>query len=436
MKAKQSKDLNRRDFMKAGAATVLTGALHNRAHALGSDKIRVGVVGCGGRGIYAGITDCARSAPGVEVTAIGDLFKERIDSAAQRFRQSCERHKLPFDKIYQVTPERSFYGWDAYQKVIDSDVDMVIFTSPPYFRPEQLRACVAAGKHAFVEKPIATDPVGVRLFLEQADLAQQRGLTVVAGTQMRRAKHLQALMPRLQNGDLGTIHAGQSARLGGGLMNHLPDPVRKPGWSDMEWQIRRWLFYTWLSGDFIVEQHVHNLDLINWAMGTHPVQCVAMGGRIARTGPQYGNVYDHFSVEYEYPNGARVTHLGRQIDGCSGRNGIILQGTKGKTTFDFGNAVIEGANPFKYDGPAVQPAVQEYTDMITAIRSNQPINDGRQVAETTMTAMMARMSAYTGRALKWSWVMKQSKLDLSPPKLAFTDAPERPVAIPGKTKLV
>lgn len=426
---------NRRHILKTGAAAVLTGTLYSRVYAQGSDTIRVGLVGCGGRGIFAGITDCARTALGVEVTAIGDLFEERVKTAAARFQQSCEQKGLPFDQIYKVTPERTFHGWDAYQKVINSKVDMIIFATPPYFRPEQLRACVAAGKHAFVEKPIATDPAGVRLFLEQSALAEQKGLTVVAGTQMRRAKHLQALMNRLHEGALGTIQAGQSSRLGGALTNHLPDAIRKPAWSDMEWQIRRWLFYTWLSGDFIVEQHVHNLDLINWAMGSHPVQCVALGGRIARTGPAFGNIYDHISVEYQYPNGARITHLGRQIDGCSGRNGIRLQGTEGKTVFDFGNATIEGENPFHYDGPSVDPAVQEYTDMIAAIRNHRPINDGRQVAESTMTAILARMSAYTGRALKWDWVVKQSKLDLSPGPLVFGDLPERPVAIPGVTRL-
>jgi len=430
----------RREFIKTfasiGAASALTGVWGSRVYAQGSDKIRVGLVGCGGRGTGAGIIDCAQAAPGVELVAIGDIFPHRVAAAPARIKANLKRKGLAVDDIYKVTPDSSFHGWDAHEKVIRSNVDMVIFATPPFFRPMQLKACVAAGKHAFIEKPIATDPVGVRSVMASAELAKQKGLTIVAGTQMRRAKHLQALMQRLHNGDLGEIFAGQSVRLGGGMLGWGADKERKSEWSDMEWHLRRWLFYTWLSGDFIVEMHVHNLDLINWAMNAHPVSCLAQGGRLARTKPIYGNVHDHISVQYEYPGGVRVTHLGRQMDKCSGGNGVNLQGTKGKTYFDFGNATIEGAKPFKYDGPSVNPAVQEYADMITAIRANRPINEGRQVAESTMTALMGRMSAYTGRSLKWSWVMNQSKLDLSPPALAFTDVPERPVAIPGIATLI
>lgn len=430
----------RREFIKTVASIGIAGAATSTwggwVYAQGSDKIRVGLVGCGGRGTGAGIIDCAQAAPGVELVAIGDIFPQRVAAAPGRIKANLQKRGLAVNDIYKVTPDTTFHGWDAHEKVIRSGVDMVIFATPPFFRPMQLRACVAAGKHAFVEKPIATDPVGVRSVIASADLAQQKGLTIVAGTQMRRAKHLQALMQRLHNGDLGDIFAGQSVRLGGGMMSWGADKLRKPEWSAMEWHLRRWLFYTWLSGDFIVEMHVHNLDLINWAMNAHPVSCLAQGGRLARKDPIYGNVYDHISVQYEYPGAVRVTHLGRQIDRCTGGNGVNLQGTQGRTHFDFGNATIEGAKPFKYDGPSVTPGVQQYADMIAAIRQNQPINEGRQVAESTMTALMGRMSAYTGRSLKWSWVMNQSKLDLSPPALAFGDVPDRPVAIPGITKLI
>ena len=440
MSFKSHPHFTRRDFVKAsttaGIATLLTHSLGSSAFAQGSDTIRVGLVGCGGRGIFAGISDCAASSPGVEITAIGDLFPHKVQAAAKSFQSSCERRKLNFKQIYKVTPETMFSGWDAASKVINSDVDMVIFATPPYFRPGHLKACVAAGKHAFVEKPIATDVAGTHAFIEAAEAAREKGLCVVAGTQMRRAKHLQALMEKFHAGTMGEIVSGQSVRFGGALMNHLPDPVRQPGWSDMEWQIRRWLFYTWLSGDFLVEQHVHNLDLINWALQAHPVHCYATGGRQVRTGPQYGNIYDQFSIVYEYPNGVQVTHAGRQMDGIYSANNIRLQGTHGRAVFDFGSAKIMGDKPFTYDGPRVAPAVQEYADLINAIRSNQPINEGRQIAETTMTAILGRISAYTGLAVKWDWVMKRSQLDLSPPQLAFGPAPERPVAIPGVTKLI
>ncbi len=436
----KSAPMNRRDFIKtstvAGVSSVLASGLSNRTWAQGSDTVRVGLVGLGGRGIGAGISDCASAAPGVELVAIGDLFAHRVDAAAERFRGSCKKRKLDFEKIYQVTPETSFVGWDAYKKVVNSDVDMVIFATPPYFRPQQLEACVAAGKHAFVEKPVATDMVGLRRFLAASEAAKTKNLTIVAGTQMRRARHLQALMDKIHNGALGEILGGQSVRFGGSLANAMPNRVRQPEWSDMEWQIRRWLFYTWLSGDFIVEQHVHNLDLTNWALNAHPVSCYATGGRMSRIGPEFGNIYDQMAVVYEYPNGVQVTHSGRQIDGVTSLMNTRLQGTQGQTTFDFGNAAITGANAFKYEGPRVNPAVQEYADMITAIRSSRPLNEGQQIADTTMTAILGRISAYTGKAVKWNWVLKQSQLDLSPPQLGFGPVPERPVARPGVTKLV
>ena len=436
---KRSESVSRRDFIKTsaavGAASLL--AISRRAYAQGSDKIRVGLIGCGGRGTGAGIIDCASSSPGVELVAIGDLFQDHIDTAPGRIKANLKRRDLPVDEIYKVTPETTFVGLDAHEKVIACDVDMVILTTPPYFRPGQFRAAVEAGKHVFAEKPVAVDPVGVRSFIETSELAKEKGLTVVAGTQMRRARHIMDFMERLHNGAIGEIVGGQCVRRGGGMLDwsaHTKE--QKPEWSEMEWQIRRWLFMTWLSGDFIVEMHVHNLDLLNWAMQSAPVQCVAQGGRQVRTGPEYGNVYDHFSGEYEYPNGVRIEYLGAQIDGISTRNDLRFGGTKGRGFVDFGRMVIEGENPYEYDGPSVNPAVQEYADAISSIREGKAINEGRQVAESTMTAIMGRMSAYTGRAMKWDWVMKASKLDLGPDQMELGDHPLRPVAMPGITELV
>jgi predicted dehydrogenase len=204
----------------------------------------------------------------------------------------------------------------------------------------------------------------------------------------------------------------------------------------MEWQLRRWLFLTWLSGDFIVEMHIHNLDRVNWAMNSHPVQCLGLGGRQARTGPEYGDVYDHFAVEYEYPNGARVEYMGAQIDKASQLQSYRIVGTKGQAYTDSGNLMIDGAKPFKYDGPQPSPVIQQHADQIAAIRGGQRLNEGVRVAESTLTCIMGRMSAYTGRALKWDWVMQASKLDLRPPRDEFGDLPMRPVAVPGQTPLV
>jgi len=428
----KSRKFTRRDFIRTssavGASALLSGT--GRLFAAGSDKLRVGLIGCGGRGRYD-TTNCLNSAQNVELVAMGDIFKERLEDC----RTTLEK-KLP-DKV-KVTDDMCFTGWDAYKKVLACDnVDMVILTEPPYFRPEHLQAAVEAGKHVFMEKPVAVDPVGVRSVIESSKLADKKNLTIVAGTQSRRMAHLIESMKRIHNGDIGEIVAGQCVRIGGGMLKwREPTRVRQPGWSDTEWQLRRWLFLTWLSGDFIVEQHIHNLDVINWALDAHPVQCFGLGGRQVRTGPEYGNIYDHFAIEYEYPNGARIEYMGAQIDGCTQRSDERLVGTKGSAYLDSGNAIIKGQNPFTYDGPQPSPVIKQHADQIAAIRQGKHLNEGVRIAESTMTCIMGRMSAYTGRALKWDWAMNASKLDLSPPKHEFGDLPMRPVAIPGQTQLI
>jgi predicted dehydrogenase len=211
---------------------------------------------------------------------------------------------------------------------------------------------------------------------------------------------------------------------------------RRPEWSEMEYHLRRWLFWTWLSGDFIVEMHVHNLDILNWAMQAHPVQCMGVGGRQARTEPEYGNVYDHFAVEYLYPDDVRIEYIGTQIDKFTYRSDQRLAGTEGMVYMDSGHGVIKGWAPYEYDGDAPNPGVLQYKEMIDSIRKGEKLNEGRQIAESTMTAILGRMSAYTGRALKWEWAMEASKLDLSPKNLEFGDVIVRPPAIPGVTELL
>ncbi len=214
-----------------------------------------------------------------------------------------------------------------------------------------------------------------------------------------------------------------------------PTP-RKSEWTDMEWQLRRWLFMTWLSGDFIAEMHVHNLDLLNWAMGSHPVKVFGLGGRQVRTGAEYGNVYDHVSAEYEYPNGVRIEYMGSQIDRVSFRNDLNLAGTKGTAYVDFGSFVIKGQNAYTYNGSQNDPCIQQHADQIEAIRKGKKLNEAKRIAESSLTAIMGRMSAYTGRALKWDWALKASKLDLRPEKYELGDLAMREVAVPGKTPLV
>jgi predicted dehydrogenase len=423
------KNVSRRQFIKGsavGVAALAAGA--SRMYAAGSDTIRVGLIGCGGRGTYD-TTNCLQAAENVELVAMGDLLKERLDSARQTLAES-----LP-DRV-KVSDDKCFTGWDAYKQVLAcEDVNLVILTEPPYFRPLHLKAAVEAGKHVFMEKPVAVDPVGVRSVIASSELADQKGLTIVAGTQMRRIAHLVEGIKRLHDGAIGDIVGGQCVRIGDG-MTSWGSNERRPEWSDMEWQLRRWLFVTWLSGDFIVEMHVHNLDVVNWAMNSHPVQCVGMGGRQVRTAPEYGNVYDHFAVEYEYPNGARVEYMGAQIDKASDRNDQWFVGTKGRAYMDFANTIITGANPFKYEGPSPSPVIKQHSDQIEAIRRSKRLNEGRRVAESTLTCIIGRMSAYTGRALRWDWAMNASKLDLSPKRHEFDSLELAPAAIPGQTPLI
>ena len=431
--------MKRRDFIKI-STQVSAGALlatKGIVHAQGSDRIRVGLIGCGSRGTGAGIINCAQSAPGVELVAMGDLFQDHMDAASERIVKNLQKKELPVDEIYKVTPEYQFVGFDAYKKVIASSVDMVILATPPFFRPEHLRAAVSAGKHVFIEKPVATDPAGVRSVLESADLAKEKGLTLVAGTQRRRMRSFRETIKRIHDGAIGQICSGQCVRSGNAMRDWRSDErLKSGGWTDMEYHIRRWLFWTWLAGDFINEMHIHNLDSMNWILNAHPIQCVGVGGRQVRVGLEYGNVFDHFAVEYLYPNDVRIQYIGTQMDGVSTRNDQRVQGTAGSAYLDSGNGLITGKSPYQFEGDQPDPAVLEYTEMIDSIRRNKALNEGRQVAESTMTAILGRMSAYTGRALKWDWAMNASKLDFSPVKMEFGDLPAMPVAIPGVTELI
>jgi predicted dehydrogenase len=423
--------VSRRGFMKGaavGAASLAAvSAFHPRAFAAGSDKIRVGLIGCGGRGTYD-TTNYLKAAEGVELTAMGDLFQDRLDTCRRTLSKRAP------DQV-KVTDDRCFVGWDAHKKVLATDVNVVILTQPPHFRPAHLRAALEAGKHVFMEKPVAVDPVGVRSVIESSELADKKNLTVVAGTQSRRMSHLMEAAKRMHDGAIGEIVGGQCVRLGDGMLTWGPSQ-RDPAWSDMEWQLRRWLFLTWLSGDFITEMHIHNLDVLNWLIGAHPVQCIGMGGRQARTAPEFGDSFDHFAVEYEYPNGLRIEYMGWQIAGAYDRQNQRLVGTKGLMYTDSGRVVIEGQNKTEIAWDQNDPCVKQHADQIEAIRRDQRLNEGRRVAESTLTSIMGRMSAYTGRALKWDWVLNASKLDLTPPAYTFGPLPMPPVAVPGKTPLI
>ncbi len=423
-------DLSRRTFLKgsaaASAAALASQAGGRNAYAGGTDRIRVGFIGCGGRGTIDA-RNCVRSAPGVEIYAMGDLFQDRLNSSRNRLEKDLGKDGM------NVTDDRCFVGFDAYKKVLDCDVDMVILTTPPHFRPQQFRAAVEAGKHVFMEKPVAVDPVGVRSVIKSAEIAEDKGLGVLAGTQMRHKFDYVNVMKRVHDGAIGDIMAAQSYYLTGTLWVRK----KKPEWSEMEWMVRNWLYFQWLSGDHIVEQDVHKIDILNWAFGGPPKKAMAMGGREVRKGPEHGNIYDHFSVEYVYPNGARALNMCRQMKGATHRLGEYIEGTKGRVVPTGGYAVkIEGENAYEYKGKMTDPSVQEHKDHIESIRKGDPLNDGRRVAESTLTAIMGRMSAYTGKELSWDWILNQSKLRLGPDKYEFGDVAIRPVPTPGQEKLV
>ncbi|NND31391.1 MAG: Gfo/Idh/MocA family oxidoreductase [Saprospiraceae bacterium] len=430
--------LNRRSFIQksAQAGTLALFAPGALAYPTSSDTIRVGLIGCGGRGTGAGVIDCAESAPGIQLTAIGDLFQDHLEAAPDRIKENLRKRELPVDDIYKVSSETTFLGFDAYQKVIDSGVDMVILTTPPNFRPQHLRYAVNAGKHVFIEKPIAVDPVGVRSVLESGAMAKEKGLTIVAGTQMRRLPSNVDVIKRIHDGAIGEINGGQVFRAGSGMRGWRNDEkIKRSEWTEMEYQIRRWLMWNWLSGDFVVEMHVHNLDIMNWIMGAPPVKCLGMGGRQARIGYEYGNNYDHFSAEFEYPNGAKVGYWGAQIDTYASRNHQRVTGTKGSAILDFRKGEITGSTSYTATNEGPSPSVRQYTDMINSIRRNDGINETKQICDSTMTAIMARMSAYTGQEVSFEWAMRESMLDMSPIKMEFGPGPAYEAAIPGITEL-
>ena len=416
--------LTRRDFLRASAAA--TAGLTTQwtpgyaaAYAGQGETIRVGLIGCGGRGTGAA-NNCISSSDGVELVAMADLFPDRLERAKEQLTRRLG------DK-FKVTPERSFVGFDAYKQVLATDVDLVILATPPGFRPEHLKAAIDADKHVFTEKPVAVDPVGIRSVIATADLAKTKNLAIVAGTQRRHDPKYRETIRRIHAGEIGEILNGQVYWNQGGLWT----AERKPEMSDTEWQIRNWLYFTWLSGDHIVEQHVHNIDVANWVMNAHPVRANGVGGRQVRTGPEYGHIYDHFGIELEYPNGARILSMCRQQDGTEGYVGEFFIGTKGTSNAE---NTIRGATAWKYEGEEVNPYEQEHADLIASIRAGTPLNEGRQVAESVLTAIMAREAAYTGQAITWDQALN-ANLSLVPEQVAFGDMQIAPVAMPGVTKL-
>lgn len=430
---------SRRDFLKTStvAAVGTTVVAHTKiipgAYAQGKDEIRVGVVGVGGRGTGA-IKDVLMAAPGVKIVAVCDAFKDRVDELMPKLKAFAEDPEIKkHGNTSAVTPESAFVGLDSYQKVINhSDVNYIILATPPGFRPEHLKAAVASGKTIFTEKPVAVDGPGIRMVLEAHEQAKAKNMGIAAGTQRRHDVNYVEMMKRVHGGALGEITATRAYWNQGGLWNK----ERQTSWSDLEWQMRNWLYFTWLSGDHIVEQHIHNIDVSNWAMNGHPVKATGMGGRQVRTGAEYGHIFDHFSIDYEYPNGVHMMSMCRQIAGTTGNVSEAIVGTKGTSISTADRQNITGANEWRSTAKPRSAYILEHTNLINGVRAAKPFNELKSVAESTLTAIMGRMSAYTGKAVTWEQALNSQEL-LMPGKLDWSGTmPVPPVAVPGQTQLV
>ncbi len=421
---------SRRGFLKTSAITAVGAGLAAVAnvHAGGSDTIRVGLIGCGsprgGRGRGAA-EQCVHAGPNVKLVAMGDLFKDNLE-----YTRDYLKKRFP-EKI-DVPDDRCYVGFDAYKQVLSSGVDLVILATPPGFRPLHIQAAVDAGKHIFAEKPVAVDAPGVRAVMKACAEAKQKNLAVVSGLCWRYDDGMRATFQRIHDGHVGDITALQCTYNTGGLW-HVP---RQPEWSDMEWQCRNWLYFTWLSGDHNVEQHIHSLDKMAWAMrDEYPVKAVGLGGRQVRTGPEFGHIFDHHSVVYEFANGVRCFSNCRQQDGCAKDVTDHVFGTKG--VCDVMKHVIKGQTPWRYPrtGKRGNMYQNEHNELIASIRGGKPINNGDYMTKSTLMAIMGRMATYTGQVITWEQALN-SKENLSPAKYEFGPLPTPVVARPGITKFV
>ena len=420
---------NRRDFFKTSALGVLgtvsmpailgscSGNASNEAkvkdviipdffeEAPDGKPLKAGLVGCGGRGTGAA-QNFLDAGNGLQITALGDVFPDKLEACRKTLK----------DQGHEVADQNCFTGFDAYKKVIDSDIDIVLLATPPLFRPEHFDYAVSKGKHCFIEKPAAVDPTGIRQVLVTSKKASQAGLTVVTGTCLRSSKTIIETYKRVAQGDIGEIVSAHVTRLGGALWFKK----REPGWSDMEYLLRNWVSFCRASGDCVVEMLVHEIDLMTWFLGDKlPIRAESTGGRQRRV---TGDMYDHFSMTYIYENGMRAHCTQRQIDGCNDAMGVFIYGTKGyadprsSKIFNKDGSIMWEA-PSRKRGDPPQPKaynimVQEHIRLVNAIRTGNPINEADKLAYSTLIAIMGRESAYTGKFITWDEAMA-STLKLS-----------------------
>lgn len=431
---KQNSDSGRRAFVKKSGIVVVGSSIAYPVGLYGTSKtaqdaiLKVGLIGCGGRGTGAA-SQALHADPNVVLTAMGDVFEDRLEGSLAALKQ-IKPLQLKVDKAHK------FVGFDAYQQVIDSGVDVVLLTTPPAFRPDHLVAAIKANKHVFCEKPVAVDAPGIRKVLAAAQQAKAKKLNIVSGFCYRHDLMNQAILGRVADGAIGAIRSATAFRNGGELWFK----ERQAGWTEMTHQMRNWYYYNWLSGDFIVEQSVHSCDLIAWSMGDEmPIKAVGTGGRQARVHQKYGNIYDHFAVEYEYANGSKSYLFTRQQANTKGRNTLEVFGTEGCAQLNlYGKGRITGKNSWEYRGDTNDMFQAEHDQLFAAIRKGSPINDGTKMANSTMMAILARSAGYTGQEIGWEEALN-SEASLGPDFKEYHwnfEYEMPPIAVPGKTKFI
>ena len=431
---------SRREFLKTSSTAVAAGALASNlafpaltSGAPNSDKLKIGFIGCGGRG--TGAAKQALSADSnVELFAMGDVFADRLGNSLKTLQGQFQKNPEKFN----LAPERKFVGLDAYQKVINSGVDVVILTTPPGFRPIQFKAAIDAGKHVFLEKPMATDAPGLRSVMASVAEAKRKKLAVVAGFCWRYDSARRAIFDKIHAGAIGEIKALYHSYLTGPVKPMPPAETRPAGMSDVEWQVRNWYNFVWLGGDGLVEQAIHSIDKMAWAMkDVPPLKVVAVGGR--QTPNHEGNIYDHIEVNYEWANGVRGFLSQRQIPNCYGETRDYMMGAKGNAYIGRrGGSPVEivGETNWKYEGPASDMYQVEHDEFFASIRAGNPLNDGDRMCTSTMMGIIGRMAGYTGQEITWEQALN-SQEKLVPDNLDWNGKlPIVPMAVPGKTKFV
>jgi predicted dehydrogenase len=405
----------------ATATAVSTGLNVPLVHAAGSSTIKIGLVGCGGRGTGAA-GQALTADSGAKLVAMADAFADRLE-------ESLSELKATLGSRVDVPKEHQYSGFDAYKNVIDQ-VDLVILTTPPHFRPLHLAYAVEKGINAFVEKPMAVDGPGLRKYIQACKDAKAKNLSLVNGFCWRYDGPRRETMKQVFDGKIGDIVAIETTYNSHGVWE--PRKTREECASDMEYQMRNWYYYSWLSGDHIVEQAVHGIDTMGWVMGDKPpVRCWGVGGRQSRTDPKYGNIYDHFSVVYEYPNNVRGYHHCRHWVKTDSQVKDYILGSQGMADV-FLNS-ISGKNKWRYRGPKTNMYQVEHNEMFAAIRAGKPINNGEAAAQSTLLALMGRTAAYTGQVITPDLILK-AKEDLSPPRYEFGPLAMRPVPVPGTAR--